>query len=341
MTKTLSSIIHSLLYRKPLAAPEAPHLRDAIDVKRYIAFVLIALIPIVFFSFTLFGWKVLAVILVSYAFGIGTEAVYAIIFKKPLNEGALVSCLLYALILPPTLPLWMVALGIVFAILFGKAVFGGLGKNIFNPALVGRCFLHLSFPVEMTQRWVPPLQSKLGGLGTWSPSPETITHASPLWELQNNGSMTPLSDLFWGMVPGSIGETSAFLILLGGFFLILTRIASWQIVVSTLLGAAAITGLWQCLGLEAAYFPAIFSGGFLFGAIFMATDPVTAPLTRMSRWVYGFGIGALALFLRNFSNYNEGMMFAILIMNLLAPLLDSVMIQFVYKRRFIRAARAR
>jgi len=337
--KLFSDAFEHLTYRSPNLTPGPPHMRDAMDLKRFILFVVLALIPITFMSINLFGWRVMAVIFVSYLCGLGTEALFSSIFKKPLNEGALVSCLLYALILPPTLPLWMVGLGIVVAILFGKALFGGFGKNIFNPALVGRLFLHLAFPVQMTQRWVPPIEGAGGGFAAWSPLEETITHASPLWEFKSNGALSHFSELFWGIIPGSIGETSSFLILLCGLFLIATRVASWQIVLSTLLGAGGFVLLMNTF--QVPHYPAplsaLLSGGLLFGAFFMATDPVTAPLTQKARWIYGFGIGILSMFIRYNSNYLEGVMFSILIMNLLAPLLDALMIQLIYKRRYRHA----
>lgn len=296
-----------------------PHVQSPLDVKRYLILVLIALTPIVLFSIFLFETRALLIIGVSYFFGLGTEWVYCRVFKKQINEGALISCLLYALILPPTLPLWMVALGIVVAMLIGKALFGGLGRNVLNPALVGRCFLHIAFPVHMTQQWVSPGQT-------------LITHATPVVQFKTAGESVSLIDLFIGNVAGCLGETSSILILLGGLFLLAFKIARWQIVVSTLCGALISIFL---LGEKAqAMLPALLSGGFLFGTFFMATDPVTASHTRKACWVYGFGIGLLAMWIRYSSNYNEGIMFAILMMNVCAPFLDTVMIRLVYKLKY-------
>lgn len=296
-----------------------PHALGMFDVKRFLIFVLLALLPIVLFSVKLFGMRAIAIITVAYLFGLGAEWLFCRYFKKPINEGALVSCLLYALVLPPTLPLWMVALGVVVAILVGKALFGGLGRNLLNPALVGRCFLHIAFPMQMTQKWVEPGNS-------------IVTHASPITQFKEGGELTSLWDLFWGSVPGSLGETSSFLILVGGFFLICVRVIRWQIVLATLIGALASIYLF---GEKAqSFFPALLSGGFLFGTFFMATDPVTGPRTRKACWIYGFAIGMLAMWIRYHSNYNEGIMFAILIMNVVAPLLDTLVVQLVYKFKF-------
>jgi Na+-transporting NADH:ubiquinone oxidoreductase subunit B len=217
----------------------------------------------------------------------------------------------------------MVAVGIIFAVVFGKMAFGGFGRNVFNPAMVGRCFLYIAFPIQMTSTWARPLADPWGGLLSWTPSPDAITSATPLTELKN-GTPTPLSDLFFGTIPGSLGETSALLIIGGGIYLLAVKAAPWRIALSCLLGGV-ITSILLPLagpGMSASPVANLMSGSFLFGTAFVATEPISGAKTRPGQWIYGFMIGCLTIFLRNFSNFSEGVMFAVLLMNGFVPILD-------------------
>lgn len=307
-----------------------PHIRDALDVKRYMSMVIIALIPATLGAFYFFGLRVLPMILVSYAAGGTVEVLFAIIRKEEINEGFLVTGLIFPLILPPTLPLWMVAVGVAFGVLVGKELFGGTGRNLFNPALVGRCFLALGYPVAMSAHWVGPGTELTGRLGQYiSPSNvDAITSATPLI-LAKQGNFTNISDMFFGTVAGSAGETSALAILLGGIFLVMTRVANWRTVVG-ILGSFTVFGAVLHLARPDIFGPIVWhllAGGLLFGAFFMASDPVTSPITNGGKWAYGTIIGLATVLIRNLTGYVEGVMFAILLGNISAPILDEAVIR--------------
>ena len=315
--------------------PGAPHIRDPLDVKRFMSMVIVALSPCVVAALYLYGLRVLAMIAVSYAAGGVIETLFAVVRKEEINEGFLVTGLIFPLILPPALPLWMVAVGIMFGVLVGKEVFGGTGRNVFNPALVGRCFLALGYPVAMSSNWIAPGSGATGRLLQYvsASNVDALSSATPL-VLAKQGSLAALPELFLGTVAGSAGETSALLILAGGLFLLLTRVANWRTVVGTL-------GSFTLLGGILRYFcPNTFgpvgwhlcAGGLLFGAFFMATDPVTSPVTNAGKWVYGIIIGVRALLIRNLTGYVEGVMFAILVGNIAAPLMDDVVIRLRLRR---------
>jgi len=281
------------------------------------------LTPIAAASVFLFGWRALATLGIVFFFGIATEALFTWRQGKPVTSAVLVTCLILALSLPPTLPLWMAGVGIVFAVVFGKMAFGGFGRNVFNPAMVGRCFLYIAFPIQMTSTWSRPLAGPWGGLFSWEPPPDAITSATPLIELKN-GTPAPLADLFLGTIPGSLGETSALLILGGGLYLLIVKAAPWRIALSCLLGGVATSGLLLITGqgLIASPVATLLSGSFLFGTAFVATEPISGAKTRLGQWIYGFMIGGLIVFLRSFSNFAEGVMFAVLLMNGFVPILD-------------------
>jgi len=296
----------------------APHIRDPLDIKRFMTMVIIALVPCVATSFYFFGPRVLAMIIVSYAAGGAVEVLFAVVRKDEINEGLLVTGLLFPLVLPPTLPLWMVAVGIAFGVLVGKEVFGGTGRNLFNPALVGRCFLVLSYPRAMSAAWIQP-------------GVDAVTTATPLG---GHWADAKLFDMLLGNIPGCIGETSSLAIIIGGVFLLMTRVSNWRIVVSSLFSFAVLAG---CLHLSDPdkFGPVLWhmmAGGLLFGVFFMATDPVTSPITNGGRWIYGTIIGAVTVLIRNLSGYSEGMMFAILLGNIVAPVLDEIIIYFRLRR---------
>ncbi len=291
-----------------------------------------ALLPLLGAAVYLFGWRALALTAIVLLCGVATEALFVFPAGKPVTSAVLVTCLIFALSLPPTLPFWMAAVGIVVGVALGKMVFGGFGRNVFNPAMVGRCFIYINFPAQMTNTWAEPLAGRLGGLDAWAPPLDAITRATPLTEFKK-GVSVPLESLFVGTVPGSLGETSALLIVLGGAYIIIKKFASWRITSACLLGGIAASGILQFSGklLVAAPLATLLSGSFLFGAVFVATEPVSGAKTPTGQWIYGLAIGALTVLLRGFSNFSEGVMFSVLLMNALVPLLD----------RMVRALQAR
>lgn len=298
----------------------APHIVDSIDIKRYMSVVIIALVPAAAASVYFFGLRSLMLIAVSYTFGGMVEVGFALIRKKVINEGFLVTGLIYPLLLPPTVPLWVAAVGIVFGVFFGKEVFGGTGKNIFNPALVGRLFITIAFPAIMTASWIHPVT-------------DAVTSATPLVMFKTSGMLTPVAALLLGGMPGSMGEIFRIGIIFGGIFLIFTRVGNWRVPVSYLGSVFVLSALGSHFLPETIAPPVfqIFAGGLLFGAFFMATDPVTSPFTRNGKYIFGVGCGILTVLIRGFSGFVEGVMFSIILMNALAPLIDHIVMKFKYK----------
>ncbi|MGB4123210.1 MAG: NADH:ubiquinone reductase (Na(+)-transporting) subunit B [Bacteroidales bacterium] len=332
------------------------HIRDYMDMKRTMSMVVLALIPILLFGMWNVGYqhfiansvesgfwanmlfgarKVLPILIVSYVVGLGIEFAFAQIRGHEVNEGFLVTGFLIPLIVPPDIPLWMVALATAFAVIFGKEVFGGTGMNILNPALTARAFLFFAYPQDMS------------GEKVWIA--DALSGATPLGKLMVNEPLASLpspSDMFFGFIPGSVGETSTLLILLGGLFLIYTGIASWKIIISVFAGGYALALLFNFLGpiiapenvymAMPAYYHLII-GGFAFGAVYMATDPVTAAQTNRGKWIYGLLIGILAVLIRVLNPaYPEGMMLAILLMNVFAPLIDYYVVKANINKRLKR-----
>ncbi len=299
--------------------------------------VVYALIPLVLASIYFFGWRSLVLTCVVLICGIGTEALFTFKSGKPVTSAVLVTCLIFTLSLPPTVPIWMAVIGIVAGVALGKMMFGGFGLNIFNPAMVGRCFIYITFPLQMTNQWIEPFRGGLGGLSYWSGSMDTLTSATPLGVLRE-GTALPWQDLVLGHTSGSLGETSALLIVLGGLFIIYKKAASWRLALSCLLGGTISAVLLGMAGLE--QIPPLFStlaaGSFLFGAFFVVTEPVSGAKTKMGQWIYGLLIGILIVVLRGFSNFSEGVMFSVLLMNAFAPLLD----QTIRQIQGIRKAKA-
>lgn len=283
-----------------------------------------ALLPLVVASIYFFGWRAFALSAVVLFFGLATEALFVFKDGKPVTSAVLVTCLIFSLSLPPTLPFWMAVVGIIVAVSLGKMAFGGSGRNIFNPAMVGRCFLYSTFPSAMNSSWAVPSQGQLGGMGFWAPSPDAITSATPLMKFKE-GVSTPLFDLLWGNTPGSLGETSCILIILGAAYLLYKKAAPWRIAFSCLLGGVFICFILNLFSFSETALPlsAILSGSFLFGTAFVATEPITGAKTKEGQWIYGFMIGGLTIALRGYSNFPEGMMFAVLIMNGFVPLMDN------------------
>jgi Na+-transporting NADH:ubiquinone oxidoreductase subunit B len=233
--------------------------------------------------------------------------------KKKVSEAVLVTCLLFTLSLPPRTPWWVALTGIVFGVFFAKEVYGGFGRNVFNPAIVSRLFVYLTFPNVMTTNWVSP-----GLFGI-----DSVATATPLAVLRQGGGVDNLS-LFLGMRAGSMGESPIFLILIAAFFLIFTKTASWKIIASTFFSGLVFTFFLDVANISGALplLPSLFSGSFLFATVFMATDPVTAPKKGKSLWVYGTIIGLITVLIRTFSFFPEGVSFGILIANSFAPLID-------------------
>lgn len=282
-----------------------------------------ALAPLVGASVWFYGWRSLLVSAIVLAAGTATEAAFSLRQGGQVTSAVFVTCLIFSLSLPPTLPLWMAVLGIVVAVSIGKMAFGGFGRNVFNPAMAGRCFLYITFPVQMTNTWAEPFTLPPAGLSAWSVPADAITRATPLIKIKE-GIEVPLSDLFWGSTSGSLGETSAFLILLGAAYIIYKKAAPWRLALSCLAGALLISPFVHPAGSFRLFhlLELLLSGSFLFGAAFVVTEPVTGPKTSHGQWIYGFVIGGLTVVLREYSNFSEGLMFAVLLMNAAVPILD-------------------
>ena len=312
----------------------APHARDPLDVKRFMSMVIVALIPCLLASLYFFGLRVVAMIIVSYAAGGLVEVAFAFIRKEEINEGFLVTGMLFPLILPPTMPLWMVAVGVMFGVAVGKELFGGTGRNLFNPALVGRCFLALAYPRAISAVWVEPGSGMFGRVLQYvHAGHDAVTTATPLG-MAKQGHLVDWMDLFTGQVSGSVGETSVIAILIGAAILLVSRVANWRTVVATL-GSFNLLALLLHLLIPETFGPPhwhLLAGGLMFGAVFMATDPITSPVTNGGKWVYGAIIGSATVLIRNLTGYVEGVMFAILLGNIAAPIIDEVVIRFKLRR---------
>jgi Na(+)-translocating NADH:ubiquinone oxidoreductase B subunit len=314
------------------ATTTAPHIRDPLDVKRYMTMVIVALVPALAAGLYFFGLRVLAIIAVSYAVGGTIEVLFACVRREEINEGFLVTGLIFPLILPPGVPLWMVALGVAAGVVIGKEIFGGTGRNPFNPALVGRCLLTLAYPAQMA-RWIEPAAAWPGRLLQYATSVDAVSVATPLAEAKK-GVFAGVGDLFWGHVAGSVGETSAAAILAGAIFLVLVGVANWRTMAATL-GSFAALGLSLHALLPQTFGPVgwhLLAGGLLFGAVYMATDPVTSPITNGGKIAYGILIGGLVLLIRNLTGYVEGVTFAILLGNITAPTLDEIVVRWRVRR---------
>ncbi len=322
--------IRAIVFHQGEVASESPFLRDYIEIKRYMFAVVLALLPATFAAIYFYGWRALAMIVVSYVAGGIAEVAFTLVRKEEITEGFLVTGILFPLILPPSTPFWMVAVGIIVGVILGKEVFGGTGYNIFNPALVGRVFLTITFPVTMSSRWVPPLTGGWAGFTKFNV--DTITTATPLGVFANSGTLTPLRELFLGTIPGCLGESSALLVIIGGVFLMLAKIVDWRIPVAYLGSVFLFSSLGMFLWPNQVAPPLfqLLAGGLLFGAMYMATDPVSSPTTKEGRWVYGIFLGVMTVSIRAFSGYPEGVQFSILLMNMFAPLMDEMVMTFRY-----------
>lgn len=347
------------------------HIRDGIDMKRTMFIVVLALIPALLFGIyntgfqhfmaigqdatlldmVLFGaLKVLPMVIVSYGVGLGIEFVFCIVKSHSINEGFLVSGMLIPLIMPVDVPLWMVAVATAFAVVIGKEVFGGTGMNILNVALTARAFLFFAYPTKMSGNkvWVntgdgTPVDGFTGETLLAQATSVPVDQFSDITGQVYTSVNHSLMDSIFGFIPGSIGETSVIAIGLGAILLLFTGIASWRIMLSALIGGAVMGVIFNWLG--PAYFPDnafltlpwyyhLAIGGFMFGVVFMATDPVTAAQTATGKWIYGFFIGILAILIRTVNPaYPEGVMMAILFMNVMAPMIDHYVVEANVKRR--------
>ena len=337
------------------------HVRDAVDLKRTMIVVVLALMPALFFGMYNTGYQhfrmtgeladvtfwqiffkgflaVLPIIVVSYVVGLAIEFASAQMRGHEVNEGFLVSGMLIPLVMPADVPLWMVGVATAFAVIFGKEVYGGTGMNMWNPALLARVFLFFAYPTKMSGEtaWYYNYSAEAAVDG--------FSGATPL-AMANAGNYTSFADAFFGLIPGSVGETSAVAILIGAFILLYTGVASWKTMLSVFVGGIAMGWLFNTCGsaenpmAQLPWYNHLVYGGFCFGAVFMATDPVTGARTKVGQYIYGLLIGVFAILIRVYnSGYPEGMMLAILLMNAFAPLIDHFVVSSNIKRRAKRAA---
>lgn len=364
----------TIFYSPRYVTARASHVRDAIDLKRIMILVWMAVFPAMFFGWYFVGLQAgqavgvelsfwnnlwigasihLPIYLVAFAVGGFWEVLFAVVRKHEVSEGFFVTSILFSLILPPTIPLWQVAIGISFGVVIGKEVFGGTGRNFVNPALAGRAFLYFAYPAQMSgdSVWVAKISNQL----IWNHG-----HSNAVGLVDGYSGATPLAnasaygmevlkqetrwlDAFWGNLGGSIGEVSTFAILLGGIFLLITGIASWRIIIGVLTGAIATTLFFNIIGSETNYMFAMpfwwhfVIGGFAFGTVFMATDPVSAAVTNTGRFIFGILIGVMTILIRVVNPaFPEGIMLAILFGNIFAPIIDYFVMNANIKRRKVR-----
>jgi electron transport complex protein RnfD len=319
-----------------LVISASPFVKRPEDTPAVMRHVLYALVPALIAAVYFFGLSALLVVTTVTAGCLITEYIFTgrgDLKQSPIADGsAIVTGVLLAMTLPPGLPLWMAFVGGVVAIVFGKILFGGLGQNIFNPSLTGRAFLQAAFPVAITT-WAPVIPGA-GGFMTQrgdsftlpftSPDVDAITTATPLARMKFEGELTQLTDLLFGSTSGSIGETSAVLLLLGGVYLAYRKFLNWRVPVgifATVYGLSTALHLWNGDRFPAGEYQ-LLSGGLILGAVFMATDPVTSPVTPRGSWIFAFGVGLLVVAIRQFGGLPEGVMYSILLMNALTPLID-------------------
>ncbi|MGV8947057.1 MAG: NADH:ubiquinone reductase (Na(+)-transporting) subunit B [Lutibacter sp.] len=368
--------VHTFLYTPNETTHSGGHIKGADDLKRTMTMVVLALIPCLIFGmfntgfqhFKAFGepvdflsmdafWfgflKVLPLVVVSYVVGLGVEVFFATIKGHEVEEGYFVTGMLVPLIVPVDIPLWMLSVAVIFGVVIGKEVFGGTGMNILNPALIIRAFLFFAYPTWMSgdKVWVSGAveraQEMAAGADVSAVSGETILGSLA----QGKELAYSLYDMFFGFIPGSVGETSTFLILLAGLFLMFTKIASWRIIFSSVLGAlvmglifnGVVNAGWIVEGskfyslMSTVFWHHLLLGGFAFGVVFMATDPVTGSQTNKGKWIYGFLIGFISIMIRVFNPaYPEGVMLAILLMNVFAPTIDHYIVKGNVKKRLKR-----
>ena len=351
----------TFLYVPNTTSHTGTNIHDSIDSKRIMSMVVIALLPAMLFGmynvgyqnalaagtlagtdfFELFLYGFLAVlpkIVVSYVVGLGIEFAWAQWKDEEIQEGFLVSGIIIPLIVPVGCPLWMLALAVAFAVIFAKEIFGGTGMNIFNVALVARAFLFFSYPTKMSGDSVWVATHSIFGLG--NDLPDAFTCATPLGEVSQGLPVNQsLADMVLGFIPGSVGETSVVAIAIGAVILLWTGIASWRTMLSVFVGGGLTAALFGWLGLTTIpWYEHLVLGGFAFGAVFMATDPVTSARTEKGKYVFGLLVGFVAVLIRvKNPGYPEGMMLAILLANMLAPLIDYCVVQANISKRMKRS----
>ncbi len=375
---------HTFMYTPNETTKSGGHLRAADDLKRTMTAVILPLIPILLFAmfnvgfqqnvaingfpedmsffsgefwnfdnFSIGAIKLLPLIIVSYVVGLGIEVIFATINNHEVEEGYFVTGMLVPLIVPVDTPLWMLAIAIIFGVIIGKEIFGGTGMNILNPALTIRAFLFFAYPTWMSgdKVWVTGAVERVKEIADGA-NLDAISGETILGSLaQGNEIAYSVSDMFFGFVPGSVGETSALLILLGGLFLIFTKVGSWRIMLSSVIGAlvmglifnGVVNAGWISEGskfyglMSTEFWHHLLIGGLAFGIVFMATDPVTGSQTNKGKWIYGFLIGFISILIRVFNPaYPEGVMLAILLMNVFAPTIDHYVVQGNVNRRLKR-----
>ncbi len=350
----------SFLYVPNTTSVTGAHIHDAIDSKRIMSVVVIALLPALLFGMYNVGYQnsaaagelggatfwglflygflaVLPKILVSYIVGLGIEFAWAQWKREEIQEGYLVTGILMPLIIPVTCPLWMLALSVAFAVILCKEIFGGTGMNIFNVALSARAFLFFSYPSRMTGDSVWVAGHQILGLG--NTLPDATTMATPLGELALHADIPySIGDMVTGLMPGSVGETSVIAIAIGALLLLVTGVASWKTMLSVFVGGSVMAALFSALGMTSIpWYEHLILGGFCFGAVFMATDPVTSARTEKGKYVYGALIGVMTIVIRVMNHgYPEGMMLSILLANLFAPLIDYCVVQGNINKRMKR-----
>ena len=349
----------TFLYVPNTTSKSGTNIHDAIDSKRIMSMVVIALLPALLFGMYNIGYQnyaaahqtgtllemfaygflvMLPKLLVSYVVGLGIEFAWAQWKGEEIQEGYLVSGIIIPMILPVGCPLWCIAIAVAFAVIFGKEIFGGTGMNIFNVALLARAFLFFSYPTKMSGDSVWVATDSIFGLG--NTLPDSFTCATPLGQMaQGSAPSASLFDSIVGLIPGSIGETSVIAIAIGAVILLWTGIASWKTMLSVFLGGSVMAAIFQATGqTPVEWYEHIVLGGFCFGAVFMATDPVTSARTETGKWIYGILIGALAVIIRVMNpGYPEGMMLAILFGNMMAPAIDFYVVEANISKRMKRA----
>jgi len=361
----------TILFSTDERTESGPHIRDSVDIKRIMILVVIALIPCYIFGAINVGYQkaltfgdqttwmdnllvgtiaILPIIVVTFISGAFWELLFGIVRKHPISEGFLVTCALIPLTLPPSIPLWQVAVATSFGIVIGKEIFGGVGMNIFNPALTARAFLYFTYPAFISgdKVWVLAPDGYSGPTALSIPAGQTNADAVDLLDKASSNLVFDFSwmNMFLGWIPGSIGETNKLLILIGALFLVIIGVTSWRVMVGSFLGLIGMAYLTNLLApystnsmLTIPPHYHLVMGSFLFGTVFMATEPVTGCHTDRGRWVFGILVGSLTVIIRNINPaYPEGIMLAILLMNAFAPLIDYFVVRGNIKKRLIRYA---
>ncbi len=376
--------LHTFLYLPNETTHSGSHVRAADDLKRTMNTVIMALVPCLIFgifntgyqhyaaingfptnfslfehfltwdNFALGAWTVLPLVLVSYGVGLAVEFLFAVIKGHEVEEGYLVTGMLVPLIVPIDIPLWMLAIAVIFGVVIGKEVFGGTGMNILNPALTIRAFLFFAYPTWMSgdKVWVHGAVERDAQIAAGASDVTAISGETILGGLAQNAPLDfSISDMFYGFIPGSIGETSTLLILLGGLFLLFTKVASWRIMLSSVIGALVMGIIFNGVVdaelikegssfyslMNVTFWEHLIIGGLAFGIVYMATDPVTGAQTNRGKWIYGFFIGFISVMIRVFNPaYPEGVFLAILLMNVFAPTIDHYVVKGNIKRRMKR-----